>query len=80
MADPDEKNKLEVVDLTDPDCEDCDGTGHVDGCEARQPAWDLDDLMFRQACDACCPRGHQPDGLQAMQDRATRKLHRMTGR
>jgi hypothetical protein len=65
------------VDVTDPDCEDCDGTGHDHDCESREPAWDLMDLMCRRACSGCCPRGHLPQGLQAAQDRATFKTQRL---
>lgn len=48
----------------------CGGTGHASDCEAREPAWDLDDLFFRTPCAGCCPSGHRPKGLQAMQDEA----------
>jgi len=63
----------------DPDCEGCDGTGHREDCEARQPAWDIADLFMRRACDGCCPNGHKPHGLQAMQDRATTRAQSMIG-
>jgi len=56
------------------DCEACDGTGHRDGCEAREPAWDLGDLICRSPCDGCCPNGHVSEGLQALQDRTARRV------
>ena len=52
------------------DYECCDGTGHADGCESREPAWDIGDLVCRYPCTGCCPEGHTPTGLQAMQDAA----------
>ena len=60
-------------DTEDPDMDCCDGTGHAADCESREPAWDIGDLMCRSACTGCCPEGHKPTGLQAMQDAAAVK-------
>lgn len=61
------------------DCEDCDGTGHRDGCDAREPAHDIGDLICRYPCDGCCPNGHEPRGLQAAADEVARRARALYG-
>lgn len=61
-------------------CADCNGTGHVEGCESLEPAYDLGDLLCRYPCQGCCPKGHAPQGLQAEQDQAATKLNAILGR
>lgn len=73
--------KTTVAEEDPADCPECDGTGHQDGCDAREPAYSLDDLYFRSPCnDGCCPNGHKPHGLQAAQDEAGRRYRGMLGR
>ena len=59
----------------DEDGECCGGTGHVYDCDAREPAYDIGDLLCRSQCDGCCPNGHKPHGFQAEQDEAGRKAY-----
>lgn len=53
------------------ECERCEGTGHLDGCDAREPAHDIGDLVARKPCQGCCPV-HRPRGFQA--DRRAREM------
>lgn len=61
-------------------CHYCDGAGHIESCEALEPAWDIGDLIARTPCTGCCPVGCQPRGMQAAQDAAAVKAQRMVGR
>ena len=58
----------------------CEGTGHEDGCESREPAYDIGDLICRTACIGCCSKGHKPAGMQAEQDRTAMKAKAMLSR
>lgn len=58
----------------------CQGTGHAEHCEAREPAEDIADLIARLPCDGCCPDGHRPVGMQAMQDVAARSARSLLQR
>lgn len=69
-----------VVEDQDDDCYICDGTGHVEDCDSRQPAWDIGDLICAYPCDGCCPNGCRPHGLQKMQDDAQRGANALLGR
>lgn len=55
----------------------CEGTGHGESCESREPAHDLADLICRAPCLGCCPNGHHPSGIQADQDRTAVKARSM---
>lgn len=57
----------------------CEGTGHADGCESREPAHDIGDLICRAPCAGCCSEGHKPQGLQAMQDQTGIKARMILG-
>jgi ssDNA-binding Zn-finger/Zn-ribbon topoisomerase 1 len=54
-------------------CVECEDTGHRDGCEALEPAWDLADLIGKE-CSGCCSRGHKPSGMQKLQDDTATKM------
>lgn len=62
----------------DEECEHCIN-GHIDGCDALEPAHDIGDLIARSGCTGCCPAGCRPEGLQAEQDQAGAKARRLMG-
>lgn len=59
---------------------DCCINGHVEWCDALEPAWDIQDLVLSSGCQGCCPRGHKPEGFQAMQDQAAQKAKKFRER
>lgn len=61
----------------DEECVECEGSGHLDGCDALEPAWDLGDLICRSPCTGCCPNKCRPSGLQAEKDAAAVKVRRV---
>lgn len=62
------------------ECIECDNTGHSNACDARQPAYDIGDLVCRTPCNGCCPRGCTPKGLQAETDEAAARARGLLGR
>ena len=72
----DEIEEVVVSTINDPEweCEFCDGTGHLDICEARDKAEDIGDLIAMCGCDGCCPNGCKPSTMSQLQYEARKKV------